>query len=366
MPLPLIPVILIGTGVVTGAGGAVLGLKGGYEIKRANSRIRAAGALYEAERAALETYAATTNDTLKSLGAHQEEAYRVVVERMADFLRRHEKLVSESEKLLVDGLDATAGRVSLDKSLGQDAVAWMRGIAGSAVTGVGISAGLTSAVTTFASASTGTAISTLSGAAATNATLAFLGGGSLATGGGGMVVGAAALNFVTIGPAILVSGFVVAGQGEKAKTKALENEAAVNIAIAEARDGVLGFTIGNDTTVENVEHRDHHLARSKCPDNFCAVGPWIDTEFDASDCVIEAVQNGEVIRRGRSSEQFWQWPQIVSWLSTWMTLEPWDLVLTGNPPDTVGMRFLGNGDTYTARVSGLGELTNLFVLSRPA
>lgn len=139
-----------------------------------------------------------------------------------------------------------------------------------------------------------------------------------------------------------------------------------NIAKAEARDGVLGFTIGNDTTVENVEHRDHHLARSKCPDNFCAVGPWIDTEFDASDCVIEAVQNGEVIRRGRSSEQFWQWPQIVSWLSTWMTLEPWDLVLTGNPPDTVGMRFLGNGDTYTARVSGLGELTNLFVLSRPA
>jgi 2-keto-4-pentenoate hydratase/2-oxohepta-3-ene-1,7-dioic acid hydratase in catechol pathway len=134
-----------------------------------------------------------------------------------------------------------------------------------------------------------------------------------------------------------------------------------NVAEADARAGVLGFTIANDTTVENVEHRDHHLARSKCPDNFCAVGPWIDTEFDASDCVIEAVQNGEVIRRGRSSEQFWQWPRIVSWLSTWMTLEPWDLVLTGNPPDTVGMRFLGDADIYTARVSGLGELTNRFI-----
>jgi 2-keto-4-pentenoate hydratase/2-oxohepta-3-ene-1,7-dioic acid hydratase in catechol pathway len=134
-----------------------------------------------------------------------------------------------------------------------------------------------------------------------------------------------------------------------------------NVAEADVRAGVLGFTIANDTTVENVEHRDHHLARSKCPDKFCAVGPWIDTEFDASDCVIEAVQNGEVIRRGRSSEQFWQWPKIVSWLSTWMTLEPWDLILTGNPPDTVGMRYLGDGDVYTARVSGLGELTNRFV-----
>lgn len=133
-----------------------------------------------------------------------------------------------------------------------------------------------------------------------------------------------------------------------------------NVSESHVSDGVLGFTIGNDTTVENVERRDHHLARSKCPDDFCAVGPWIDTEFDASDCLIEALQNGEVIRRGRSSEQFWQWPRLVSWISTWMTLEPWDLVLTGNPPDTVGMRFLSDGDIYTARVSGLGELTNTF------
>lgn len=136
-----------------------------------------------------------------------------------------------------------------------------------------------------------------------------------------------------------------------------------NITEREAHDNIIGFTIANDTTVENIEHRDHHLARSKCPDNFCAVGPWIDTDFDASDCLIEAVQNGEVIRRGRSSEQFWKWPHIISWLSTWMTLNPWDIVLTGNPPDTVGMRFLDDGDIYTARISGLGELSNRFVLS---
>lgn len=235
MALPLIPVILIGAGFVTGAGGAILGVKGGFDIKKANRRIRAAGLRYEAERRALEARAATTNTSLKVLGTRQEDAYRAVVERMADFLRHHEKLVSESEKLLVDGLDSIAGQVSLDEGLGQDAVAWMRGVAGAAATGVGINAGLTTAVTTFASASTGTAISTLSGAAATNATLAFLGGGSIATGGGGMVVGAAALNVVAIGPAILVGGFVVAGQGEKAKTKARENEAAVNIAIAEVQ-----------------------------------------------------------------------------------------------------------------------------------
>ena len=137
-----------------------------------------------------------------------------------------------------------------------------------------------------------------------------------------------------------------------------------NVSEADTWNGILGFTIANDTTVENVSHRDHHLARSKCPDRFCAVGPWIDTEFDASDCLIEAVQGGEIIRRGRSSEQFWQWPTIISTVSSWMTLEPWDLVLTGNPPDTIGMRYLEDGDIYTARISGLGELTNRFELKK--
>ena len=68
-----------------------------------------------------------------------------------------------------------------------------------------------------------------------------MGGGSLATGGGGMALGATALNVVTIGPAILVSGLMVAGQGEKAQTKARENEAEVNIAIAEMKVAKVKF-----------------------------------------------------------------------------------------------------------------------------
>ena len=139
-----------------------------------------------------------------------------------------------------------------------------------------------------------------------------------------------------------------------------------NATPAEIQAGVLGFTIGNDVTVENLDSRDHHLARSKCADTFCPLGPWIDTDYDASDRLTEAVQNGEVIRRARSSEQVWQWPRILEWLSSWTTLEPWDVVLTGNAPDTVGMRFVEHGDVYTARVEGLGELTNpFFVKGKP-
>ncbi len=236
MPVPLLPVVLIGLGVVGGTGGAAFGLKGGHEIKKANARIRSGGERYERERSTLEEHESLTNAALEDLGSRQHDALRAVVVPMAEFLRRHQKQVSESEKLLVDGLETTAGSVELRTGLAQDASAWIRGVAGSAITGLGINVGITSTVTTFAAASTGTAISSLSGAAATNATLAFLGGGSLAAGGGGMAVGAAALNFVTIGPALLVSGLLVAGQGEKAKTKASENEAKVNVAIAEMQE----------------------------------------------------------------------------------------------------------------------------------
>lgn len=62
--------------------------------------------------------------------------------------------------------------------------------------------------------------------------MAALGGGSLASGGGGVALGATALNFVTIGPTLLVGGMVVKGQGTKARSKAREYEARVHVAIA--------------------------------------------------------------------------------------------------------------------------------------
>jgi len=144
-----------------------------------------------------------------------------------------------------------------------------------------------------------------------------------------------------------------------------------NATINDVKSGILGFTIANDLTVENIYQRDHHLARSKCPDKFCPIGPWIDTEFDPTNCLIEGIQNGHVVRSGNVKDQIWQWPKILQSLSNWITLEPWDVILTGNPPDfsggmetsSPGMRFLENGDNYTVRIQGLGELTNRFLLN---
>lgn len=91
-------------------------------------------------------------------------------------------------------------------------------------------AGVYSAVMTLGAASTGTAIAGLSGVAATNATLAWLGGGSLAVGGGGMALGTYVLGGLVAGPAILVSGIFADNKAEKALTEAQEFEAQVDIA----------------------------------------------------------------------------------------------------------------------------------------
>lgn len=90
----------------------------------------------------------------------------------------------------------------------------------------------------FGVASTGTAISTLSGAAATNATLAWLGGGSLASGGLGVAGGTAVLGGVIAGPAIAIMGLVAAKKSETALTEAFVKEAEIKIATSQVNNGI--------------------------------------------------------------------------------------------------------------------------------
>jgi len=81
------------------------------------------------------------------------------------------------------------------------------GVAGT-LGGTGVGAGVLGAVMTFGTASTGTAISTLSGAAATNAAYAILGGGTIASGGGGAALGAVVLGGVVVISAVAITGLV--------------------------------------------------------------------------------------------------------------------------------------------------------------
>lgn len=94
---------------------------------------------------------------------------------------------------------------------------------GGIATGTLTAAGVCGLVSTFGVASTGTAISGLAGAAATNATLAWLGGGAIATGGGGVAAGLRILGGVFGAPALLIGGLYLTSKSDKALNDACAN-----------------------------------------------------------------------------------------------------------------------------------------------
>ena len=97
------------------------------------------------------------------------------------------------------------------------------GVAGGAAIGAVTAFGAYGAAMTFGAASTGTAIASLSGVAATNATLAFFGGGSLAVGGLGIAGGTAVLGGLVAGPALAIMGFVIGAKASANKDRAYSN-----------------------------------------------------------------------------------------------------------------------------------------------
>lgn len=113
--------------------------------------------------------------------------------------------------------------------------------AGVASLGTGVLAGIASygGAMMFASASTGTAIASLSGVAATNATLAWFGGGALTAGGLGMAGGTLVLGGIVVGPVLAAAGLIM-------NAKADENLASAEATAARAETAVEKMAVMTD------------------------------------------------------------------------------------------------------------------------
>ena len=171
-----------------------------------------------------------------------------------------------------------------------------KGLASGAVSGALMGLGAYGSVGMLASASTGTAIASLSGAAATNATLAWLGGGSLAAGGLGMAGGMVVLGGLVAGPAIAITGFVMASKAEEALTKARAYESEVDQAIEKIESIKLALT-GLQANAEEMR-----LTLSK-----------LSTYFDNCRSEIESNENGafeKLLMCGRTLKEVLDTPII--------------------------------------------------------
>mgnify|MGYP001061613198 FL=1 len=124
---------------------------------------------------------------------------------------------------------------------------------------------------------------------------------------------------------------------------------------ADAADYILGYTIGNDVTARDLQRRDNQWTRAKGFDTFCPLGPWIDTEFDPTDALVTCHVNGEMRQMGSTHDMVFQPPQLIAFISSFMTLEPGDVIMTGTP---AGVGPLLPGDTVEVKIEGLGSLSN--------
>ncbi|PKQ16108.1 MAG: hypothetical protein CVT67_06365 [Actinobacteria bacterium HGW-Actinobacteria-7] len=123
----------------------------------------------------------------------------------------------------------------------------------------------------------------------------------------------------------------------------------------QAAANVLGFTCGNDVTARDLQKVDGQWSRAKGFDGFCPLGPWVATDVDPSDLLLECYVNGVVRQSSHTSDMLFAPFELVSFISQVMTLVPGDVVLTGTPG---GIGPLEDGDSVEVRISEVGSLVN--------
>jgi 2-keto-4-pentenoate hydratase/2-oxohepta-3-ene-1,7-dioic acid hydratase in catechol pathway len=128
-----------------------------------------------------------------------------------------------------------------------------------------------------------------------------------------------------------------------------------NVAARRAGEALLGYTVANDVTARDQQRHDGQWTRAKGHDTFCPLGPWIETELDASDLAISTALDGETKQGSRTSLLLHDIGEIVEWISTVMTLLPGDTILTGTP---AGVGPIADGQTVAVTVQAIGTLSN--------
>lgn len=133
------------------------------------------------------------------------------------------------------------------------------------------------------------------------------------------------------------------------------------VTVERAIDHVLGYTIGNDVTAQDIQRSDlsevNPWYRSKSMETFTPLGPWLAfaDEFDPANAEIETRLNGSVVQSASTSDQVFDVAELLSYVSHYVTLTPGDVILTGTPAGTGEMH---PGDTISVTVDGIGMLHN--------
>jgi 5-oxopent-3-ene-1,2,5-tricarboxylate decarboxylase / 2-hydroxyhepta-2,4-diene-1,7-dioate isomerase len=139
------------------------------------------------------------------------------------------------------------------------------------------------------------------------------------------------------------------------------------IARSRALDFVRGYTVANDYAIRNfLEPYYRPNLRVKSRDGGTALGPWLVDRDDIDDPMNLALRtevNGRVVQEGRTGDMVHDVASLIEFLSSFMTLSPGDVILTGTPKGSVDVQ---PGDEVVCEVEGVGRLLNTLVADWPA
>lgn len=150
---------------------------------------------------------------------------------------------------------------------------------------------------------------------------------------------------------ILPKNEIVKIEGELA---VIIGKKAKNVAECHALQHILGYTIANDITAQQKE-TDLNVTMGKFFDTFTPLGPYIVTDIDVSDIMINTYKNGELVQSGSTKNMIFDIMYQISYLSHIMTLLPGDIILTGTPNAAVEVH---HNDKIDITIYNLGTLTN--------
>ena len=133
---------------------------------------------------------------------------------------------------------------------------------------------------------------------------------------------------------------------------------------------IFGYFIGNDVSSRELQYRTSQYLLGKTLDGFYPNGPSIVTRDeipDPQDLWIRTVVNGSLRQDSSTSNMIFSIGKLISYISSYLTLEPGDIISTGTPDGVVlGMKdkednWLKPRDSVEVSIEGLGTLKNSFI-----
>lgn len=127
-----------------------------------------------------------------------------------------------------------------------------------------------------------------------------------------------------------------------------------NVSESGAMDVVAGYTCVNDISNRDDQRQEQNWVRGKAFDNACPIGPLVATpEHVPEDASIELRLNGETKQSSSREHLIFSVPELISEITSYMTLEPGDVIATGTPE---GVGPMEDGDEVEVEIEGIGTL----------